>query len=158
MQMFGEYENSSSERMHFQKSRQTASQNGKINNDVVERTIKNEAYKKQVQELQKLIGNGKYVVVGTKDRLLGKPNDEDNPLYKDDKVSYHYGYLIRGSRAVLGEVWKLEHEGKYEEAKAIGYREYHLGITEDNLNGLVDCQGYMEGYNIAKKESVGRGR
>lgn len=156
--MSDEYESIRSENKRIHISNISQAGVGKSINNLVDRDLREIAHKEKEKKLHEQIGNGKYNNNGFRDRLNRKPSDEDNPSYQDDRVSYHYGYIVRGGRAVQGQVWKLEKEEKYDEAAEIGYSEYYMGIKEEDLGALRDYESYMNGYNSAKKESSKGGR
>lgn len=79
------------------------------------------------------IENLKCYLNGTNDREKGLEYQGDALKEGADRKSYDKGYFQRGGVIIQGKVWKLEKEGKYEEAADIGYLEYTLGISEDNL-------------------------
>lgn len=101
-------------------------------------------------------GKGEFVLKGTDDRVAGLEYQGYSLSEGVDRSSYDYGYFQRGGVIIQGKVWKLEKEGKYEEAANIGYLEYTLGITEEKLGKLKEYESYMEGYNRAKKEGKRR--
>lgn len=156
--MSDEYESIRSERKRIPANNMSPASIRRINSDYIEHDLQEKARKEKEKKLHEQIGNGKYNNNGFRDRLNRKPSDEDNPSYQDDRVSYHYGYIARGGRAVQGQVWKLEKEEKYDEAAEIGYSEYYMGIKEEDLGALRDYESYMNGYNSAKKESSKGGR
>lgn len=102
-------------------------------------------------------GNGKYTMDGSNDRYNGvRYRDFDEASYKiDDMQSYHYGYMVHGARRLEALIWNLEKAEDYDAVIALGARDYELGLPEDLLGNLANCENYMIGYNSAKK---GKGR
>ena len=93
-------------------------------------------------------GNGKYVKDGTNDRLNGLPPSSSNYSEEDDLQSYNYGYYVRGSRVLYGQL-----QGKRPDVKCqIGYKEAANNIPYDCLGFLQDDQAYMSGFAVYYQE------
>lgn len=115
--------------------------------------VREEEKARHLKHLEKH-GNGKYTMDGSNDRYNGVPyRGLDEELYKtkDDRQSYHYGYTVHGARRLEALIWNLEKAEDYDAVVALGVRDYELGMPEDLLGNLVNCENYMIGYNSAKK-------